>query len=416
MNHKFHTDRREKLLSSLPENSMALIPSGSIINYSLDGSYPFEVNRDFYYFTGIEYQNMKLLFVKYTGVTKAILAIPRVDPTQEKWTGKMYTKKECNLISGIDEVIYTDELDDTIYSLCANWRVNSCYMLLESVHAGNPDTLNNHIAKDFASRYPAVTIKDLTPFTMALRLAKTEEEIEATKEAVRVCAEAFDHTIKNTRPGMKEYENAANFEYVVRKNGGKVAFESIVAGGKNGVVLHYISNGCEMLDGDLVLMDMGANVDHYIADVTRTIPVNGRFTERQREIYDVVLAGNEYIISIAKPGLTTTDLNRKLIEFYGEKLKALGYIDNVNEVSEYYYHGVSHSIGLNVHDIHRKDIPLVEGMIISVEPGLYFADLGIGIRIEDDVLIKKDGCEVLTHMIPKSADDIEEMMANMEIE
>ncbi len=416
MNRKFHTDRREKLLNSLPEKSMALIPSGSILNYSLDGSYPFEINRDFYYFTGVEYQDMKLVFLKYTGVEKVILAIPRVDPTQEKWTGKMYTKKECSYISGIDDIIYIDELDDTLYSLIANFRISSCYMLLESVKSGKPDTLNNHLAKDFASRYPSVAIKDLTPLTMALRLCKTEEEIEATKEAVRVCAEAFEHTIKNTRPGMKEYENAANFEYVVRKNGGKVAFESIVASGKNGVVLHYISNECEMQDGDMVLMDMGANVGHYIADVTRTIPVNGVFDERQKEIYNIVLEGNEYIISIAKPGLTTTELNRKLIEFYGEKLRSMGYIDEVSEVGEYYYHGVSHSIGLNVHDIHDKDIPLQPGMIISVEPGLYFEKFATGIRVEDDILITKDGCEVLTHMIPKTVEDIEEMMANMPIE
>lgn len=416
MDRKFYTNNRNKLMEMLPAGSMAVIPSGAVLNYSLDGSYPFEINRDFYYFTGIEYQDMKLVFMNYTDTQRVVLSIPRVDPSKEKWTGKMYTKKECAYISGIDEIIYNDELDDTIYSLMANFRITSVYMLLESVKSGMPDTLNNHIAHDFKRRFPVAEIKDLTPMTMKLRLAKTEEEIIATKESIRVCAEAFEHTMKNTRPGMMEYENAANFEYVVRKNGGKVAFESIVASGKNGTVLHYISNNNEMKDGEMVLMDMGANVNHYISDVTRTIPVNGKFDERQKEIYNIVLAGNEYIISIAKPGLTTTDLNRKLIEFYGEKLKAAGLIEDVKEVGEYYYHGVSHSIGLNVHDIHNKDIPLMPGMIISVEPGLYFAKYDLGIRIEDDVLITENGCEVLTAMIPKSVEDIEELMANKEIE
>lgn len=416
MNRKYYTNNRTALLKSMPDNSMALIPSGMTVTYSLDGSYPFEVNRDFYYFTGIEYQDMKLVFVKYNGTAKAILSIPRVDPTQEKWTGKMYTVKECAYISGIDDIVYNDELDDTIVSLISGFKVKTAFMLLENVKQGHPDTLNNHIAHDFRRRFPLVEVKDLTPMTMALRLKKSEEEITATKEAVRVCAEAFEHTIKNTRPGMKEYENQANFEYVVHKNGGKVAFESIIASGENGVVLHYVSNRCEMKDGDLVLMDCGANVDHYIADVTRTIPVNGKFDDRQKEIYNVVLEANEYIISIAKPGLTTTELNKKLIGFYAQKLKALGYIDEDKEVAEYYYHGVSHSIGLNVHDIHDKEIPLMPGMIISVEPGLYFAKYGIGIRIEDDVLITEDGCENLTHMIPKTVEDIEELMANKEIE
>ncbi|MBR6801763.1 MAG: aminopeptidase P N-terminal domain-containing protein [Eubacteriaceae bacterium] len=416
MDRKFYTNNRNNLLQKLPQGSMALIPSGAVLNYSLDGSYPFEINRDFYYFTGIEYQNMTLVFMKYTDTERVVLSIPRVDPTQEKWTGKMFTKKECAYISGIDEIVYNDELDDMIYSLMANFRINTAYMLLENTRKGMPDTLNNYIAHDYKRRYPLCEIKDLTPMTMALRLVKSPEEIEATKESVRICAQAFEHTMKNTRPGMMEYENAANFEYVVRKNGGKVAFESIVASGKNGTVLHYVTNNNVMQDGEMVLMDMGSNVGHYIADVTRTIPVNGVFDERQKEIYNIVLAGNEYIISVAKPGLTTTQLNKMLIGFYAEKLTEAGLIEEKTEVGEYYYHGVSHSIGLNVHDIHNKDIPLMPGMIISVEPGLYIEKYSLGIRIEDDVLITEDGCEVLTHMIPKTVEDIEELMANKEIE
>ncbi|MBE6037841.1 MAG: M24 family metallopeptidase [Anaerofustis stercorihominis] len=416
MNRKFHTQKRTQLLEKLPEGSMALIPSGMVVNYSLDGDYPFEVNRDFYYFTGIDYQDMKLVLLKYNSLTRSVLAIPRVDPTQEKWTGKMFTQKECSFISGIDEVIFLDELDDMLYSLIYNQKIKTAYMILEYVKEGKPDTLCNHIAHDFMRRYPLVEVKNLTPLTMPLRMVKSAEEIEATKYAVKVCADAFEHMMKNTLPGMKEWENQANFEYVVKKNGGKVAFNSIVASGMNATTLHYVANDCEMKDSDMVLMDCGANVDHYIADVTRTIPVNGVFTDRQKEIYNIVLSANEYIISIAKPGLSTAELNRKLIEFYAQKLKAAGLIEEDNEVSEYYYHGVSHSIGLNVHDIYDKDIPLQPGMIISVEPGLYFAKYGIGIRIEDDVLITESGCEVLTSAIPKTVEDIEELMANKEID
>lgn len=414
MNRKFHTQKRAELLAKLPSGSIALINSGMTVLYSLDGDYPFEVNRNFYYFTGIAYPDMKLLFVKCGAAEKCVLAIPRVDPSKEKWTGKMYTDKECSFISGIEEVIYLDELEDTIYSLASGIKLERAYMYIDAVKAGKPDNLNNAMAKQFAQNYPNVEICNLTPITMRMRMVKTPEEVEAVREAARVAGAGFENVFRNLRANLMEHEAQACFEYVVKRNGGKTAFNSIIASGKNAVTLHYVSNNSEMKDGDLVLMDCGASLNWYNADITRTVPVNGKFTDRQREIYNIVLRANEYIIKSIKPGISANQLNALLISFYAKELKVAGLIDDVSEVSQYYYHGVSHSLGLDVHDIYDKDMPLEAGMIVTVEPGLYFEKYDIGIRIEDDVLVTAKGAEVLTNVI-KKPEDIEEYMSVFEL-
>lgn len=217
----------------------------------------------------------------------------------------------------------------------------------------------------------------------------------------------------NLKPGMKEYQTQADFEYIIRRGGAEwTAFPTIAGSGMNGTMLHYDTNRETMEDGTLVLLDLGARIDGYNSDITRTYPVNGRFTERQKQVYDIVLAANRKIVEVAKPGMTTKELNEVCKDVLADGLMKLGLIKNSVEISKYYMHGVSHHLGIDVHDVTvDSNSRLRPGAIISDEPGLYIDEWEIGIRIEDDVLITEDGAVCLSEDIIRTTEDIEAYMA-----
>lgn len=219
--------------------------------------------------------------------------------------------------------------------------------------------------------------------------------------------------MRNAKPGMAEYEIEAYFDFELKRRGVKdFAFKSIAASGINASVLHYSDNNSVTKDGDLILFDVGAQWNYYNGDITRTFPVNGRFTQRQREIYDIVLEGQRKVIKAIKPGTEFKRLNEILIQHYGCELKKIGLIENDSEVSKYYFHSVSHMLGLETHDAGRHNEGILkEGMVFTVEPGLYIPEEEIGIRIEDNVIVTKDGCRVLSKDIIRTADEIEKFMA-----
>jgi Xaa-Pro aminopeptidase len=254
---------------------------------------------------------------------------------------------------------------------------------------------------------------DAHPILAKLRQIKRPVEVENIKKAIEITGRGINAMLKNARAGMYEYEIEAYFDFELKRAGVKdFAFKSIAASGKNATVLHYSENNCKAADNDLILLDVGAQYGYYSGDITRTFPVNGKFTPRQRELYDIVLGGNRLIVDTIKPGIEFKSLNIKLKEYYAAELKKIGLIENADEVSKYYYHGVSHMLGLETHDVGRHNEGLLKaGMVLTVEPGLYIAEEGIGIRIEDDVLVTENGCEVLSPDIPRTAEEIEAVMA-----
>lgn len=216
----------------------------------------------------------------------------------------------------------------------------------------------------------------------------------------------------NIKPKMYEYEIEAYFDFILKKNGIKdKAFQSIIASGKNGTILHYADNNSEIKDGDLILADVGAQFQYYNGDITRTFPANGKFTPQQKQIYNIVLEGQKKVIDSVVAGIPFLSLNEILKDFYYTELTKIGLVKTKEDVSKYYYHSVSHFLGAETHDICLNDKGTLEkGMIITVEPGLYIEELGIGIRIEDDVLVTENGCEVLSKDMIKTVEEIEEFM------
>ena len=331
----------------------------------------------------------------------------------ERWYGRKVTMEEAEEISGIDEIEYIYELESTLDRIMTREDVYTAYFDTYRHQKVDLPDYNVVKANEFKTDYPGVAVKNLFPLVAEERMQKDEDEIELTKKAIALTKDGLCNVMANLKPGMKEYQAQADFEYIIRRGGAEwTAFPTIAGSGMNGTMLHYDTNRETMEDGTLVLLDLGARIDGYNSDITRTYPVNGRFTERQKQVYDIVLAANRRIVEIAKPGMTTKELNEVCKDVLADGLMKLGLIKNSVEISKYYMHGVSHHLGIDVHDVTvDSNSRLRPGAIISDEPWLYIDEWEIGIRIEDDVLITEDGAVCLSEDIIRTTEDIEAYMA-----
>jgi Xaa-Pro aminopeptidase len=384
---------------------------------SLDQPYPFCVDRNFYYLTGIERENMILVMRKTpTGDYTEALYIEPYDELLAKWVGARMSAKEATEISGIRAIKDIGNFENDlngIVSSCRGMGKLSVYLDLWRHRADQPDTPAHTLAKKLQEKYPAVAIEDIKGDMAAMRAYKSEAEIEIMRKAQETTRVAIEAMMKHAYPGINEAELEGVFDFELMKQGVRQhAFNSIIAGGGRATTLHYEDNNCVVEDGQLVLIDLGSTAGNYCADISRTFPVNGKFTERQKELYNTVLEAQRIVIKNAKPGLTMGDLNKMVIDYYESRLDDLGLRKEGKSVGSYYYHGVSHSLGLDTHDlITENERVLRPGTVITVEPGMYIAEEGIGIRIENDVVITEDGCIDLSKDIPVTVEEIEAIMA-----
>lgn len=405
-------EHRKKLYDTLPEGSLVVSFAGVPVHTNEDDYYNFEANSQFFYLTGLERENMAFLAVKAGGNVHETLFIEAADPLQERWTGKMPTPAEAKEISGIENVRFTDEINAAIGRFMGRFDIEYAYFDLYRCGMDDPDDYNAVKARAFNRLYPAVILRDLHKACVPLRECKDAEEIALVRQAVDITRQGLEHVMQKLRSGMTEYQAQADFEYKCKALGAvRFAFNTISAAGKNGCMMHYNTNREEIRPGALLLMDLGAKYGNYCSDITRTFPADGKYTARQRQIYELVLKANQAVAGAARPGVTLKDLNDVAKSVLGEGLKALGLIEDEKDVGKYYMHSVSHSIGIDCHDACFAGDVLKPGWIISDEPGLYIDEEEIGIRIEDDLLITEDGCEVLSRAIPKDPDEIEAFMA-----
>lgn len=406
------SEHRRRLAEFLDDKSIVILYSGIFLHVSEDEYYPFRANRQFFYYTGLTRENMALVMKKRGEQVTSTLYIPEVDPHAVRWTGKMVTPSEAKEISGIDNIRYIHQLEGDLSGYLAADAAEIAYFDTYRHSQGDLPDYNLVKAKEFADRYPAVKIKNLHTPTAMLRRCKDAEEIAAIRRAIDVTKKGLEEVLSTLRPGMREYQVQAAFESRIFCEGAEgPAFATIAGAGINGTMLHYGTNRELCNDGDLILLDLGAKVDGYCADITRTYPVNGKFSERQRQYYDIVLSANRAVVKAAKPGMTTRDLNEICKDVLAQGMMRLGKITKPEEISRYYMHGVSHQLGIDVHDIEIADDRILHpGCVITDEPGLYIDEEAIGIRIEDDILITENGCEVLSADIIREADEIEAFM------
>ncbi len=402
---------RKNLCDKLEENSVTLMFAGEAPFKSADETYAFTPNRNFYYLTGIDREKMILMLVKRNGKVEETLFIEKNDPVMARWVGEKMPEAEAKEISGIEDVKFVEEFEDTFGSILDRAKINDLCLDLERQQFHISMSTSQRFAKVVMERYPYLTIKNIFHEIASLRLIKSEEEIELIRVAIDITDKGIKALMKNSKAGMREYELEAYFDFTLKSNGvTDYAFHTIAAGGKNATILHYHENNCELEDGKLVLFDLGAQYKYYNADISRTFPVNGKFTERQKQVYNVVLRAQEAVTEIAKPGIMFSVLNQTAKKVLAEGCIELGLIKEDSELSKYYFHGVSHYLGLDTHDVGSRDIELKPGMVFTNEPGLYIEEENIGIRIEDDILITEDGCENLSKQIIKTVEEIEEFM------
>lgn len=405
--------RRSEVLAQMEKGSIMVLFSGEGIPESMDACYPFEANHHFFYLTGLRRENMALVLSRSASEDQTILFIEEAVPSMERWTGKRVTKDEAKAISGVDDVRYIDSLPAALGRMLAREQVTAAYFDCYRNAMTDVDSYNMAKAKAFSAAYPTVTLKNAHPMLAAMRMVKDEEEIACIREAIDVTDKGLRRILDKLAPGQMEYQAQAEFEYAIRWHGADgTSFATIAGSGLNGCMLHYETNHCRMEDGKLLLLDLGAKVKGYCADITRTYPVNGKYSPRQKEIYDIVLAANQRVTQQARPGLTLKQLNEICKQELAEGLMRIGKIESADQIGTYYMHGVSHHLGLDTHDAtEHSEVVLAPGMVITNEPGLYIDEEEIGIRIEDDLLITQDGCEVLSKDIPRTTEEIEALMA-----
>ncbi len=406
----FYIENRKTIMADVKPDSLVVLFSGKAPRSSADAHLPFVVNRNFYYLTGLDRENFILLMSNLGGQMTTELFIEKPDYDVEKWVGRKMKRAVAREISGIEKISYVENFDDAIVGYVAK-GVSFVYSDFDRLSWTEPEKLQNTWVKAFSARYPHVKAENILPALIAARMIKQPYEIEQIKKAIAYTKTGLEKVLAALKPGAYEYAMDALFRYSICSDGSTGnSFPTIAASGENGVILHYVENREQLKDGDLVLFDLGALENNYASDISRTYPVNGEYSARQRQIYDIVLDAQRAVMEIMVPGTPFEELNKKCIAHMAKALKEIGLISSDDEVSKYYYHGVSHHLGLDVHDISDRTKPLQPGMVLTVEPGLYIAEEGIGIRIEDDILITEDGNVNLSSAIIKDPAQIEAFM------
>ena len=402
---------REKIINDIKDNSLLIIFAGDAPYRSADQKYKFTPNRNFYYLTGIDKPNIILTILKTNKEITETIYVERENEVMAKWIGTALTKSEACEISTIQSSKYLDELDSTISSYMDRMGIKNIYFDLERQSINIPSTPSQDMANRIREKYPYVKIKNIHNKITKHRMVKSEDEVRIIKNAINITKEGILSMAKNIKPGMREYEVESYFDFEIKRNGASNhAFSTICASGKNATVLHYEDNNQICNNGDLILFDLGAEYNYYCSDISRTIPINGKFTNRQKEIYQIVLNTLKKVQESAKPGLTLRDLNDIAKSELAKGCIKIGLIKNEDEISKYYFHSVSHSLGLDTHDVWVLDSKLEKGCVITNEPGLYIEEEGIGIRLENDLLITDNGCENLSIDIPIEIEEIESLM------
>jgi len=410
-----YSNNRIKAKQWLKEGDMMILLAGNSVKSSADDTYDYRVDNNFYYFTGLNREAFVLVMYKIKSAFKTMLFIEKPNETVEKWFGRKLSKEAAKTTSGIEDVKYLDDFKPWLVKMLTDGNVNTVLLDLEKLGFDEEDSEAHRFSNVLKNKFPHINIGSFHPFMCEQRMIKAPYEIELTRKAIALTHLGLDAILKVLKPTMYEYQLDATFKYTIAMNGAQgVAFPTIAASGENGVILHYIENDQKLKAGELVLLDLGAKYQGYCGDITRTYPVSGKFTERQKQIYQIVLDAQRATIEAMKPGTPFEKLNEVCKTTLLKGLKAIGLITKDDALAKYYYHGVSHHLGLNVHDISNREMALQPGMILTVEPGLYIAEEHIGIRIEDDVLITDEGNEVLSMAIPKEINDIEAIMNRQE--
>ncbi len=422
LNPQLFTENRNRFVKEMRPNSIAIFNSNDEMPSNADSLYRFQQNSDLYWLCGIEQEDTMVIFFPDNPDKKyrEVLVLIRPNEQKEKWDGRRLREKEAKELSGIETVVWLDNLEP----LLQTWIHLADIIYLNTNEndrkASLVETRDYRFAAQMKQRYPLHRYERAAKIMKQLRAVKTEYEIEVVQQACDITEKAFRRLLKFIKPGIMEYEIEAEITHEFLSNRSKgEAYGSIIASGDRARTLHYVFNNGECKNGELLLMDFGANYAGYAADLTRTVPVNGKFSKRQRDVYNACLHLHRFAKSLLKPGTVILDYHEKVGDEATKQFIKLGLLkkeDVKNEDKEnrayrkYLYHGISHHLGVDVHDLGTKSEGLKPGMLLTVEPGIYIQKEKLGIRIENNVWITNEGNVDLMKNIPITADEIERAM------
>lgn len=413
MKNEFIKNRRD-LFEKLDNNSIAIICSGYKQHRSADAIYDFVVNNNFYYLTGIDQDDVKLVIAKLSNQYFEYLFLEQTDEAMARWVGWTLTKEEASDLSGIavNNIFYNNVFKAKTDSMYQSSRyalavVNQVYLDLEKQDHHFYKTFGLNYAKYLQDEFPSVIIKNCYDLIIDQRMIKNQQEIALISESIQTTKRAIELVMSNHQKLSNEAIAMAYHDWQLTAENKVKSFGDIIAAGKNATTLHYEDNNSPIVDNALLLMDVGCYTKHYSSDITRTFPVSGKFTKRQKEVYEVVLDTNKKCIEYATAGMSWQELNDYAKGILAAGCKKLGLIKEDHELFKYYFHSIGHTLGLDVHDPSHASQGLVEGMVITIEPGLYIPEENIGIRIEDNIVITKDKAKCLSSDIIKEVEDIE---------
>lgn len=422
INPELFTENRRRFVKEMQKKSIAIFNSNDEMPGNGDSQFKFVQNSDLYWLCGIEQEDTMVILYpdcpdeKY----REVLVLVRPDEMKEKWDGKRLRASEGKAMSGMQTVVWLDSLDGFLQT----WihQADTIYLNTnENDRKANPIVTRDYrYAQQMQEKYPLHHYERSAKIMKELRGIKTKLEIEVVQQAIDITEKTFRRLLQFIQPGVMEYEIEAEIFHEFLRNRAKgEAYGSILASGDRARTLHYIFNNEECKDGELILMDFGANYGGYAADLTRTLPVNGKFGRRQKTVYNACLHLHNYAKSILKPGITLVDYTEKVGEEATQQFLKIGLLRKSQVKNEdpenrayrkYLYHGISHHLGLDVHDLGTKTDPLKAGMLLTVEPGIYIEEEQMGIRIENNIWLTKNGNVDLMKNIPVTVEDIEALM------
>ena len=412
MNSGFHAGNRKKLYEMLKPASVLMMFAGDELRKTNDEYYPFFADRSFVYLTGILQKQSVLVAVKAAdgSVAERIYMLPP-DAHAERWTGRRLKPAETAEKSGIADVRLLTRFDTEMHALLAGGLYENIYLDLYRESPEDIDRPAHGMLRRVQKEYPFIKVMNANALVRKLRLIKQPCEIEAMRRAEQITGEGILAMMKASRPGMFEYQYKAEFDRVLGQYGpGGPGFPSIISAGENNFCIHYYSYTGHAKDGDMILNDVGAQYDGLIVDVSRGWPCNGKFSERQKLLYECALATSNYMFSIIRPGMKMDDVDRTIRQYNAQKLIEAGVMKSVDEIGTYMWHGGAHHIGYDVHDVVERPAVLAPGMVFCVDVGIYHEEWGIGFRLEDNCLVTETGCENLSAAIPRNVEDIENAM------
>ena len=422
LNPELFKQNRQRFVSELPAHTIAIFGSNDAFPSNGDALHAFKQNSDLYWLCGIEQEDTMLVLFPDNPDPKyrEVLVLVRPNELKEKWDGRQLRIKEAQAISGISTIVWLDSLD----ALLQTWIHLADTICLDSNENDRKASLirsrEYRFIDDIQQRYPLHQYYRAAKIMREVRAIKTAYEVEVLEKAIHITEQTFRRLLGFIRPGVMEYEIEAEiYHSFLNQRATGPAYHSIIASGDRARTLHYIANNQVCKDGELLLMDFGAEYGGYCADLTRTVPVTGKFTRRQKNIYNACLHLHNYAKSILKPGITILKYTDKVGEEATQQFLKLGLLrksDVKNEDPEnrayrkYLYHGISHHLGVDVHDLGTKTSPIKAGMVFTIEPGIYVEEEKLGVRIENNVWITRSGNKDLMKNIPIEADDIEALM------